>query len=484
MKKITVLILIAVMLGSCVCALAEKGAPDIPPVLVTQPKDVTVDEGGKCSFSVGQTGARGITWRLREPETNEIILCTNANAVFPELGISGKNGETLTLSNVPAALNGWQAYCTLSNNTGRTVSRYATITVNSQNGTAPAADPAPGSDPVPEADIISDTVPASDEGEPEADVVSASPAPETSPEKSDRLIHVKAIGCILQELDSNGNPLDPSESEMIFRGCADFRVTCNAKQAKYWIINGVRYRFEDFPKNFTVIGLKEDMTIECCSGKTTPETLLSKEMIQRARTGETLTVSGEGVKLCHVRNSTTGTGGYFDSFDFTNDYTNLASGKQETGGRITVKANVSKSGASFKHWLFNGAHIIFSVPQSYFFADELNTSMVYAVSEEKAKPDGSGERVIAASDTGNNGAPKGEDAPAGDEQSSQVTCTVTCTGCTFTGAGYRNAEQGTVPLGTKITFTAPAGKSITVNGIRISGSVTITVYNNITAEGK
>ncbi|MBO2516310.1 MAG: hypothetical protein CW338_03405 [Clostridiales bacterium] len=453
--KVLALIL-ALLLSGCLAALAEPGAPSTPPTLLRNPQDVTVKEGGKCVFTISQTGAQGITWRLYNPVTGETVLCTNAGSRFPGLSVNGKNGETLTLTNVPASLNGWQTYCTLSSNTGVTVTRYANITVVDSKGrplpggTAPTAAPAP--------------------------------APAAGAEKpaDDGYIHVKAIGCKLQVLDKNGKPAGAEESELIFRNCADFRVTCTENNVEFWIINGVKYKFEIFPRNITVIGLTEDITFECCNKKNTPKTLLSEADIQAARTGETLVVSAEGAKLCHIKGNNNGAGGYFESFDFTSDFKNRATDKNEKGGRVTLKVT-SKNGVSqYKYWKFNGADFLLPSAITHFYVYDLNTSMTFAPVTTKAQPSGNSERVTAREAAG--GPPP--QTPVTMEQLSGIMCSVTCTGCTFSCGGFDSGTQGYVPFGSQVTITAPAGKTLVMNGTPCGNSITVTVYTNIKAEAK
>lgn len=452
MKKIIASLLILILLTGCCGALAERGAPDIPPVLVKNPQDAAVKEGGKCSFSISQTGARGITWRLRDPDTEETILCTNAGDRFPGLGVSGKNGETLTLSNVPAALDGWEAYCTLSNGAGSTVSRYAKITVTGKSGAAPTAAPS----------------------------AAVTPAPKPAGHSAEGYVHVKAVGCVLQVLDKDGKPTGAEESDLYFRNCADFRVTCTTKGCEYWIINGVKYQFESFPGYITVYNLTDDTVFECCGKNNKPSTLLSESEIQNARTGETLILKADGAKMCHVKGSNYGAGGYFDSFDFTNDFKNRATEKTEKGGRVTVKV-ISKNGVSaFKHWQFNGADLVLSQAVTYFFVYDQNRSVTYRPLSSAARPGGNS-RPVSKGEA--NGEPD-PDVPATMEQLSRFSCSVSCTGCTFNCDTISGCSQGYVPFGSQITVNVPAGKTLYVNDTPAGDSVTLTVYSSIRVEAR
>lgn len=134
MKMVALMTAMVLLLGCMPAALAEPGAPAIRPVIVSGPADKTVKEGGKASFEVEQTGASGITWRLYNPDTEETVLASKAAQRFKGLKVSGPNREILTLAKIPAELNGWEVYCTLSNKTGKSVTRYARITITDKDG--------------------------------------------------------------------------------------------------------------------------------------------------------------------------------------------------------------------------------------------------------------------------------------------------------------------------------------------------------------
>ena len=105
----------------------------------------------------------------------------------------------------------------------------------------------------------------------------------------------------------------------------------------YWIINGIRYDFDHQVKNIRLTNADQDWHFEIVYTKTSPQTLMSAEEIQAARTGERLLIRAEHGELCHIKTGTTGAGGWISEFDFTDDYQNRATGAQGTGGQVTAK---------------------------------------------------------------------------------------------------------------------------------------------------
>lgn len=351
------LMIICLIFSACI-VIGENGAPAIRPVLVSQPKDVTVKEGGKCSVTVGETGATGITWRFFNPYTEETVLASKASSTFKGLKVSGQNSDDLRLSNVPASLNGWMAYCTLANKQGNVISDYALITVTDKKG-----------NPLPvewetDDDDDDDYLYDDDDDEYYDDY-----------DFDDDDIIIVGVNCTIRKLGKNDRGTGEAYDELTFKKTASFEVTPTVS-TEYWVFNGVRYDFEYVPKYIVVTGLTESVTFEAVAKKGVSDTILTEDEIQESRTGKKLLVKGINAKLCHIKNTKTGAGGYFDEFDFTNDYTNRATGKKEDGGRVTVKVT-AKSGSRYSSWKFNTATLKFSSAVDYFFVRELDVSMTY-----------------------------------------------------------------------------------------------------------
>jgi len=172
------------------------------------------------------------------------------------------------------------------------------------------------------------------------------------------------------------------------------------------------------------------MVIEAVLSGNTAQTLPTAEEIQQRRTGTPLLVETKSARMSHVNDKNKASGGSFTEFDFTNDFTNNATGETEQGGRVTVRVAASiPEGKLVTYWRFNGARLNFNSDVSSFVVENLADSMLYQpVFYTKTTP--------------------------------VPEYTINCTSCTFSGGGYSNAKSGTVPYGTKITIT-PIGGSYT-----------------------
>ena len=152
-----------------------------------------------------------------------------------------------------------------------------------------------------------------------------------------------------------------------------------SKKPEYWVINGVRYDFEEYvPTSFTLDNAWESMTIEAVQKKSSSSTLLSPADIQNMRTGETLIVRTISSKLCHVRAKGSGAGGWLTEFDFTNDYTNRATNQREQGGQVSVRVRATiPSGKRIAYWRFDDAELDFDTNVTEFWVHTLNVSKTY-----------------------------------------------------------------------------------------------------------
>lgn len=209
MKAAAMLMALVMLLGCMSAALAEPGAPASRPVIVSGPSDRTVKQGGKISFEVQQTGAKGITWRLYNPDTEETVLASKAAKRFKGLKVAGPNRETLTLSRIPAELNGWEVYCTLANSTGKSVTRFARITLTDNNG-----------EPLGKVNQTAET----------ADVA----------------FTVTCTGAKAILLDDNGGTIGKAASKLSGKGKYNVRVTAQVpkdREIECWFINQEPYYF-------------------------------------------------------------------------------------------------------------------------------------------------------------------------------------------------------------------------------------------------
>ncbi len=112
------------------------------PVVTKDPTDESVLEGESCKFISRATGNTDLTWYLTDGET--IVRAYDAPSMFPGLSVKNTKGTTLTLSDIPADLDGWYVYARFSNDYGVIESATARISV-----TPAAPTPAPTVPPTP-----------------------------------------------------------------------------------------------------------------------------------------------------------------------------------------------------------------------------------------------------------------------------------------------------------------------------------------------
>ena len=330
----------------------------------------------------------------------------------------------------------------------------------------------------------------------------AAPAPGTAlPTDGDGDTSIQVFNAYIEYLDVQSGQY----SEVLYdydqpRGV---RITANlpgGKKAAYWVIDGIRYDFEpDVPKSFTLENVQDSMIIEAVAANGQSTTLLSPSEIQSMRTEDQLLVSAVHSKLCHIKGTKTGAGGWLNNFDFTDDYTNRATKKREDGGQVTIRVRATiPSGKKIQYWLFDDVKIDFSTNVTQFIARTLNVSKTYEpvfngtakASATKApssntvntRPSTPTRTPIPNAVNTRPSTPTPTPAP-------QVTMyTVSCTNCTFScllpRGGYSNARKGSVPAGAEITLTASGNvSSWVINGATLmsgSGRATATVNQNQT----
>lgn len=412
-KRIISLWMLLMLLLTCMPVAQAASAPEV----LTQPESQTVVEGSSCTFTAKAKGHTGITWRLRSPDGREDFPLTDAAEHFPGLRVSGKNSNNLKLKNIPGKMDGWLVYCVYSTKSRKTETDAAILHVTDRSGNP----------------INGESTPDEPESGNKAAYVSAA---------SERTL--QTYGCTAQFVNSKGTTKGDSftffdftdsyrntaTGKTVTDGTLDVRVAADIPRGEsidYWVINGVRYDFNRMVKSFTLRELTYPMTIEVVLKGNDSLTLLSEEEIQAKRTGDDLIVTSRNAKMYHL-DGNDGKGSSFREFDFTQDYRNLATGDQETGGRVNLRVLASiPDGKSISYWKFNDARLNFNADIVSFLAKGLSDSMTY-------------EPVFYTSAT-----PVPE-------------YTVKCKNCTFSGGGYTNAKSGTVPYGTKITIT-PQGSS-------------------------
>ena len=141
---------------------------DATPVVTKEPTGETVDEGGEASFVAKGDYVQKYQWKL-ETVDGKVYTGDEAAKVFRGLQIAGANSEKVTLSNIPAALDGAKIFCEFT--AGKTVSTgKAQLSVIPKPTEAPSEAPTeaptvpPTEAPKP-AETEAPTVPASERAE-------------------------------------------------------------------------------------------------------------------------------------------------------------------------------------------------------------------------------------------------------------------------------------------------------------------------------
>ena len=102
------------------------------PRITKDPTGETVAVGGKCQFVTRYENAKLAEWHFVSPDGARDLTYAQASHDFYSLKITGGNTKDMTLSNIPAELNGWKVYCRFSNDFGSADSAAALITVKGQ----------------------------------------------------------------------------------------------------------------------------------------------------------------------------------------------------------------------------------------------------------------------------------------------------------------------------------------------------------------
>ncbi len=117
------------------------GTTSSTPQIKRNPESQTVQAGGTLTFGADYVNATFVVWHFVSPDSKTDVAYNDASlaTLLPGMTITDGMYSKMTLSNIPAAANGWKVYCRYSNNYGYTDTAQATITI----GAAPAPTPAP-----------------------------------------------------------------------------------------------------------------------------------------------------------------------------------------------------------------------------------------------------------------------------------------------------------------------------------------------------
>ncbi len=108
--------------------------PD-PPKVTKDPYSETVDEGGSTSFIARAENTKTYKWRFVSATGSQSYDYNAVGNMFPGLVISGGETETINLSNIPYAMDGWRVECVFTGDGGSATSGRATITVIESSST-------------------------------------------------------------------------------------------------------------------------------------------------------------------------------------------------------------------------------------------------------------------------------------------------------------------------------------------------------------
>ena len=343
-------LMLAVML--CLSGMVVAQAASIN--INEQPADQTVAEGMTATFSVAATGYSKVTWRVCSNNGSIDLSLGEMLKRFPGVTYEGGYKKTFLLHHVTAEMNGWKVYARLSRGKNHVDSEKAEIRIEGMEQPQDT-----DSDESPADDTTDDMlIPVEDEDrESVATDTDMDDDEDGAATTVDSEKVITAVGCTI----TYGKQAGLTSLNFADKNSVTVKIVCKGTPS-YWVINGTRYDFKPVPKTITIASLERPLTIEAVKRGQKSTTLVSEEDILAQRTGQTLKVStGTGVNLAFLNKSGKTAGGWFSSFDFTQDFKNKATKKEEQGGRITVHVRASlPEGKGVSGFNFMGAQWTFS----------------------------------------------------------------------------------------------------------------------------
>ncbi len=263
----------------------------------------------------------------------------------------------------------------------------------------------------------------------------------SKPESASSAMTLQAVNAVIQRANSKNKAEGAEMTETTVTAADNLIITAKVPRGKkidYWVINGVRYDFQHAVSSLRLTNFDQSWVFEVVFKKTDSVTLHSPQQIQQNRTGETLLLKVINGELCHMKNETKGGGGWITEFDFTNDYSNRATGVKEQGGQLTAKIRaVIPKNKKIVGWKYNETEVYnMGTTVSQFVVNSLDTSMTYEPIFGKA-------------------AAKPTDPPSTETK----YVTVKCIKCKISGGAYSGQTSAKVPVGTTITVTANENSS-------------------------
>lgn len=130
------------------------------PVITKDPKDETVEVGGRAPFTSRAKNAKGRTWYFVSPDGKEVLTVKEAKTKFKGITVTGEHEEKLVIKKVTKEMDGWCVLCNFYNDKGNVDSAMAAIHIKTKATATPkvTATPAPEGLPTITKDPTKETV--------------------------------------------------------------------------------------------------------------------------------------------------------------------------------------------------------------------------------------------------------------------------------------------------------------------------------------
>lgn len=208
--------------STTVQVLVEKGQVKI----TKHPTGETVLEGGSCSFIARADNDDSRHWFFTK--NGQVVDSIDAPVYFPGLSISGTTAEKLKLSNIPASMNGWSAYCVFYGDDSSVTSNKAGIVVLS-----PETTPVPHTEPpvvITPKPIVTTPQPSSTMTPPPSEPPKATPTPVPGSASTAEPAYAEGVHCTI-----NGESRVPIQGDTVLHCVAE---TIDGFMFDHWEING------------------------------------------------------------------------------------------------------------------------------------------------------------------------------------------------------------------------------------------------------
>lgn len=276
MKRIIGLVLVFVL----VFAVAANAFAASKPKITKQPESATVKKGGKVSFSIKTSGTvNTIIWYFVDPATGNSYTGKKLSSAVKGVKVEGPtNGKKITLKNVPESMHGWTVYAHVNGNGYKIDSDKVLLLISGMETPAdtsvsaePPVEEAPPAEAPPAEEAPAEEAPAEEVPSAEATPAdqAAEPAPEQVPEEEIPAgpFTVSATSKSLIRLDASGSVMDETPfSSLEFTGNGYVLVTSDEPIIS-WTLNGVRIQPDQPVKEFRVMNVTADLSIDITTAR-------------------------------------------------------------------------------------------------------------------------------------------------------------------------------------------------------------------------